>query len=268
MRFVWLMILNLMVVLAATTMPGHAAVVDVVVQPRQEIADTQFDSWLFQTARNEAGCRKRLEAQMNVLLFEATRDFALSESQQQKLRLAARGDVKRFFDQVEIRRDKFQELKHDRQNMSKVFQELQPLQQRLNAGLFEKDSLFAKVLQYVLDDAQQEIQIERQADRIERQRKAAVRIAIVELERILPLNHRQRLVLTEQLLGTANSIPVMTRYGKYLMHYHLSEIDQAKLIDVLDEAQMEGFKKYAEQGKAYAAFLRQQGLLASGDRNE
>ncbi|WP_068141328.1 hypothetical protein [Roseimaritima ulvae] len=216
---------------------------------------------MFQTAQNEAGCRKRLAAQLGVLLDEAVRDHDLTESQQQQLQLAGRGDVKRYFDQVAIRRDRFNELRYDRQKMNEIFQDIQPLQQRLNQGLFDEQSLFHKVLQQTLTD-QQRKSYQREAElRAERRAVAAVRVAMVEFEHMIPLTHEQRERLSALLLKYAPPAKIASGYLKYLMHYRMSQIDESEIDGLFDEAQHEAFKKYAQQGRGYIAFLRQQGLI-------
>ncbi len=239
----------------------NVALGDVVVQAQPAISERQFDSWMFQTAQNEDGCRKRLKAQLGVLLDEAVRDHNLTEAQQRQLQLAGRGDVKRYFDEVEIRRDRFNELRHDRQKMNEIFQDIQPLQQRLNKGLFDQQSLFFKVLQQTLTDQQRDSYQREASLRSERRAAAAVRVAMVEFEHLIPLTHVQRERLSELLLKHSPPVEIASGYLKYLMHYRMSQIEESEIEGLFDETQHAAFLKYAQQGKGYVAFLRQQGLI-------
>jgi hypothetical protein len=63
-----------------------------------------FDRWLFTNEPSEAARRKHLEDALRAQIDLAALHYNLTTPQRAKLRLAGRGDIKRFFDQVEERR--------------------------------------------------------------------------------------------------------------------------------------------------------------------
>jgi hypothetical protein len=68
---------------------------------RQFINEQQLDSSIFQTDRDATGARRRLDSQLSLQLEEIDRVCKLTEAQKVKLQLAARGDIKRFFDRYQ-----------------------------------------------------------------------------------------------------------------------------------------------------------------------
>ena len=129
------------------------------------IDEANFDRWVFQgnarvvVVRGHGGvaengvaatARVQLDSQLKVRLDELVRDCHLNEAQQRKLALAGRGDIKRFFDQVEEVRKKFLAVRNDQNRLNQVWQEISPLQQQFSTGLFGEQSLFAKVLRTTL----------------------------------------------------------------------------------------------------------------------
>ena len=110
--------------------------------------EAQFDRWIFQAnvrlggngrvAENgvAAAARIQIDSQLKVRLDELVRDCHLNEAQQRKLALAGRGDIKRFFDQVEEVRKKFVAVRNDQNRLNQVWQEISPLQQQFSTGLF------------------------------------------------------------------------------------------------------------------------------------
>jgi hypothetical protein len=76
----------------------------------------------------------------------ATLAHHLTESKRAKLRLAGRGDIKRFFDQVEDRRQQFETDRQSFRTGLADLQRLEPLTQVYRDGPFGDGSLSAKTL--------------------------------------------------------------------------------------------------------------------------
>jgi hypothetical protein len=111
-----------------------------------------FDRWIFADEQSEADRRRRLDDILQMKVNAATKAHNLTESQRAKLRLAGRGDIKRFFDRVEDRRREFEK---DRQSFRTGFaalQRLEPLTQVYRDGAFDDGTLFAKTLSKINDD--------------------------------------------------------------------------------------------------------------------
>src|SRR5438128_7468487 len=103
------------------------------------VTDEQFDQWVFQQDRNAFEARRRLDSQLALQVEDIDRACKLTDAQKKKLQLAGRGDVKRFFDRYETVRQKFQLLKQDEQKVQEIWQDINPLQVTLQAGLFHDD---------------------------------------------------------------------------------------------------------------------------------
>ncbi len=95
-----------------------------------------------------------MQTQTNLRLTEIDRVCRLSEAQKQKLRLATRGDMQRFTDEVDQLRRKFDKVKNDQNAMGEIWQEIQPLQIKQANGLMGHDSLLMKVLPKTLTPQQ------------------------------------------------------------------------------------------------------------------
>ena len=112
----------------------------------------QMDQWVFGRLGGSAGARSKLDSSLLVRIEDLERVCGITEAQKNKLRLAGRGDIKRFFDKVEALKRKFQQGQNDPN--TNIWQEIQPLQVELNTGLFGDDSLYAKTIRRTLSPEQ------------------------------------------------------------------------------------------------------------------
>jgi len=111
-----------------------------------------FDRCLFGESIDEAQCIARLGG---VLLREVQRAVAehrLDDLQGAKLRLAGRGDLKRFFDQIGAKRAAFEVARMKYETASQALNELAPLSVVCRSGPFGDGSLFSKTLKKILAD--------------------------------------------------------------------------------------------------------------------
>jgi hypothetical protein len=123
-------------------------------QQQVQFARIDFDQWLFQPSGNAAQALQRIETQVKLQLAELDRVSQLTAAQRQKLELAARGDMQRFQDAVEVLRRKFNAVKDDQNAANQMWQEIQPLQARQARGLTGPGSLFVKVIPNTLTPEQ------------------------------------------------------------------------------------------------------------------
>ena len=84
---------------------------------------------------------------LTLRLDSIERAGGLSKAQIEKLRLAGRGDVARFFRKVDAIKEECKGLNFNDRKFQEIWQKIQPLQAEFNAGLFDEKSLFQKVLQ-------------------------------------------------------------------------------------------------------------------------
>jgi hypothetical protein len=110
-----------------------------------------FDRWMFADAPSEADRRKHLEDALEAQIDRAALHHKLTAPQRAKLRLAGRGDIKRFFDQVEERRAQFELARKSYKAGRAALLQLAPLTQVYQEGPFGDGSLFAKTLRKIGD---------------------------------------------------------------------------------------------------------------------
>jgi hypothetical protein len=110
-----------------------------------------FDRWLF-GAHSRGDPKRHLEEILLTRVRTVAREHGLNKQQAAKLQLAGRGDIKRFFDEVENKRKDFEiESKSFTRGMA-ALEGLAPLSQVYQGGPFEADSLFAKTLRKINND--------------------------------------------------------------------------------------------------------------------
>jgi hypothetical protein len=117
-----------------------------------EVERENFDRWLFDDGRPEGERQGHLEAILQSTIERAARAHRLTEAQRAKLRLAGRGDIKRFFDQVEERRSAFEIDRRSFRTGHAALQRLGDLSQIYHEGPFGNGSLFVKTLRRINDD--------------------------------------------------------------------------------------------------------------------
>jgi len=115
------------------------------------IAEENFDAWVFDGEVGDAR-RARLEAALAARLKRAAEYRRLTPAQVDKLRLAGRGDIKRFFDEVDGRRAGFDAARTDLARGVDYLNGLKPLTIEFKRGPFGGGSLFAKTLAKIEED--------------------------------------------------------------------------------------------------------------------
>lgn len=228
-------------------------------------ADENFDQWVFQNQGNAQAGRKRIETMLALQSDEADRVCALSDLQKKKLQLAGRGDIKRFFDRVEEVRKKFQLVKNDQNKFQEIWQEIQPLQTSLSAGLFGDESIFRKTLRKTLTDEQSA-----QYDKIEQERRtyryrAKIEFSVAMLDNGLPLNDEQRQRLVALLLAETKPPKRFGPYDYYVVMVQMAKLPEDKLKPLFDDVQWRMLRQQLNNMRAMEQWLRQTGTLSDGD---
>jgi hypothetical protein len=108
-----------------------------------------FDRWLFADGRSEGERRKYLEEILRSKVEVAAVLHDLTAAQRAKLRLAGRGDIKRFFDRVDDRRSAFESERRTFKTGYPALQRLVELSQLYEEGPFGDGSLYLKTLQKI-----------------------------------------------------------------------------------------------------------------------
>src|SRR5262245_28430418 len=116
---------------------------------RSQILGLAFDEVMFGRAGPEGvdAARRQLDAELHQRLAMITWLCGLSDPQQRQLKLAGRGDIKRYFDRADEQRRRFStsELR-DGTVIRKVSREMAELRDLTTSGLHDEGSLFGRFL--------------------------------------------------------------------------------------------------------------------------
>jgi hypothetical protein len=127
--------------------PGRAFALATVVVSREN-----FDRWVFNDMAPDKERWTHLDKLLSVRINDATRTHKLTNQQQAKLRLAGKGDIKRFFDQVEDARNDFELNRVGFRNGLAALRRLKPVSRDCDLGPFDDGTLFVKTLHKINDD--------------------------------------------------------------------------------------------------------------------
>ena len=206
-----------------------------------------IQSWLF-NGRTEASVRLGLQNQAEQKLTQLKEQCCLTEEQATKLKLAAAGDVNRFFHEVEQARKATKGLDQQNQNaVQEAWAVVSPLTTRLNAGLYDEKSLFAKVMSSTLDAAQVDEYKRLLTEQLERRHHAVVLTTVSTIEDSLPLIADQRKKLVELL--DAQKVKGSQQQGMetYVGYAKLAKVPEAELEKLFDKEQMKVLKYLRER---------------------
>ena len=233
--------------------------------PEIEDFEANFAQWVFPGCPNAEIGRQRIETQIKLQFAEIERCCQLTGEQRERLALAARGDLRRFLEQVEALRRKFEPLKNDEQKMNQIWQELQPLQVRQARGLTGPDALLTKILPRTMSEEQSKQFDAAQSERRRFRYAASVAVALQTLEGSVALTSDQRQKLTRLLLD----LPPPRTFGthdSFLVNYRLSTLrPAAELQQLFDARQWQALQQPFAQAKNTCQHLVQQGFLSTED---
>ena len=239
-----------------------------VVQNQFEIDEKQFDSFVFENLQTAAAARKRLDALLELRTNDVDRTCRLSEPQRRKLQLAGRGDIKNFFEQVEALRKKFMLVRKDQNKFNDLWQEIQPLQLTLKAGLHGDESLFFKTLRNALNPEQLSRYLQVDGQRRAYQYRAKVELVVAMLDNTLPLRDQQRQKLIALIVE--NTRPPR-RFGNadfYVILWNTSQIPKDKLRPLFDDAEWKALSQQLDQARGMEHWLKQSGALDTPNADE
>jgi hypothetical protein len=221
--------------------------------------DQQVDQWVFNRFGGAAPARTKLEAALLLRIDDLDRVCSTSEAQKQKLRLAGQGDIKRFFDRVAELKRKVARVQNDpNQN---IWQDVQPLQGELNAGIFGDESFFAKTVKRTLDRDQAARYEGLLAKRKLVRHRATIEWFVVHVDKALGLTETQRQQLIELLVAV---VPPPDKFGLgdywYLM-LQSAKVPEEKIKPIFDAPQWRLLSRQFIQAKGMEQWLKQNGIM-------
>ncbi len=121
----------------------------VIDRPEVRLISQNLDNWVYGSMDTDALRREWLGSVLEDHIASALLYHRLTESQVEKLRLAARGDIKRLFAEVEAARANYEANRSDLRRGLAALQDTAPLSRRFREGPFGEGSLFRKVLDHM-----------------------------------------------------------------------------------------------------------------------
>ncbi|AGA27737.1 hypothetical protein [Singulisphaera acidiphila] len=228
------------------------------------IAEANFDHVVFGNARNSATALARLETLVKLKIDEVDQVARLTDAQKKKLELASRGDIKRFFDQVEEKRKAFQLVRNDQQKYAAFYQQLNPLRQAFSQGLFGEDSIFTKTLKKSLDEGQivEYGNLGRQRRALSQEARIGRVLAI--LDHSVGLDVAQRRKLMKLIIEETRPPKIFGNYDIYAVLFQLSRLPQDRIKPIFQEPQWRLVHAQLEGAKKYEKILISQGAFPLG----
>ena len=223
--------------------------------------DENFDMWVFGNQGNGASGRSRFDSLLVLQVEDVDRSCGLAREQKQKLMLAGRGDIKRFYDRVEEKRKKFKLVQNDQNKIGQVLQDIQPLQQSLNAGLFNEGSLFAKTLKKTLNEEQAASYQEVLRERRRFYFQARVELVVTLMENTIGMRDDQRRKFVQLLLEDPKPPKRFGQYDQWYVMVLAFRLPEAQLKPIFDEGQWRLLQRRFQQAKGLEQFLKTNDVL-------
>ena len=223
-----------------------------------------FESWALQ-GRNEEYFRQQIESQAQLQIDSLKNVVTISEDQEAKLRLALEGDLARFFRMVDEARFKTRNMQPVNEQVGEISRIISPIQQLVQQGILNDESLFHGMLGSILNDEQETVW---KAETSRRQRlihKAIVQVQLCTLEHTMPLLAKQREALITAVLDRLDGKNVTDQYRVYLVDYAMYTMPESRLKEFLDERQVEFYKERRSQVEGWKSMLESQGAKFEDD---
>jgi hypothetical protein len=196
----------------------------------------------------------------------------LSPQQRSKCETAARLDVARAMDDIDVVRRRFAGQTMDLQDPAgqrewqRFLQEAQAVQAKLQEAGGES-SLMKKVIAGVLDDGQRSVWKRESELRRRYQWQSVVDAGMAQIDIALGLSSEQH----EAMRGLLMEKPLRINPSRLRLHgnhfapfvckYALSRLDQQRLAALVNERQQKTLRQFIEQGKGMAVHLKQQQMI-------
>jgi hypothetical protein len=230
-------------------------------QPVFMVNDQNFDQWIFGNVGGADRVRSRLVSLLTLKVEDVDRACRLSETQKEKLELAGRGDIKRFFDRVDEKRRKFVNVRHDQNQFQEIIQEIQPLQQSVQGEPFGDGSLFGKTLKKTLSGDQAARYAKAAADKRQFRYRAKVALAVAMLDNAVGFTAEQRRRFMAVLLEETKPPKIYSQYDYQVVMVQAARLPEEKLKPIFDDAQWQVLNRQFQQARGMEQFLRNHGFL-------
>ena len=113
-------------------------------EPGFLVGDEVFDHWVFGAYRDEPTFRARMAERLDRYFRDDPQIETMTPSQKARMRLAARGDMRRVLDQVNVARQRFQAVKTDRVGFGNLMLSLDALKTTIESVFSARESVFLR----------------------------------------------------------------------------------------------------------------------------
>jgi hypothetical protein len=212
--------------------------------------------YLFNGA-DEVTFKSQLDHRTELRVERIAKVVGLTGEQIVKLKLAAHGDLCRFYRDMALVRDKTKGLNPQvAGDMQQAWKEIMPLQQRMAKGIVEEDSLYEKVLASTLTAEQEQSYRDYVREREIAEIRALFRVTLADMEKSLPLTAKQRAELIK--LVESQDLPGnVPKSNLYMVGYAiLARLPAGDTTAIFDEHQEKTFDQLRKSYQRYAASMR------------
>jgi hypothetical protein len=231
---------------------------------QQTASVEQVDQWVFGRFGGSGGARNKLDSSLKLRIEDLDRTCHISDLQKKKLLLAGRGDIKRFFDRIDDLKSKFQSGQNDPNG--NIWQDIQPLQVELNAGLFGDASIYKKTIGKTLEGDQISRYESLLRERTLVRYRATIEWFVVHLDKGLGLSDDQRQRFVE-LLATESRPPRKFGQGDYwYLMLQTARLPESRLKPILDAPQWRLLSRQFAQAKGMEPWLKSNGVIRDDEK--
>lgn len=217
--------------------------------------------YVLQNAINVEQIREQIDQQLMARIADIDRGCLLTDEQKQKLRLAAAGDIKRFFEKLDHLKDKNNKDRNGRRHIQKFLLEIAPLQKQYVSNLFGDQSLFTKYLQSTLS-AEQSARLDHwNKSKWQRQFEGRVILAVNDLEKTTPLNPEQRKQLITSIVAAGKPLIKTGHLDYHVVWYYAAQVPHEELKPQFTAKQWEAISHRMALGKRLEVTLKRNGYI-------
>lgn len=230
-------------------------------RPAQVDVEANLNQWIFGGGASIAQTQRRIDSLLTLRLNSLEGAGGLSKAQVEKLRLAGRNDVARFFRKVDAVKQECRGMNFNDQRFQQIWPKIHALQAEFNSGLFDEKSLFHKVLQGMSRCDSSAPYQEQERERRQFRHRATIELAVAMFEMGVPLTEVQRQKFLKLLFEKLDPPKSFGSQDQYVVFYQASKLDEGKLKPIFDDAQWRALSVLLRSAKGMEAHLRNQGFI-------
>jgi hypothetical protein len=230
------------------------------------VSHRELDRWVFASDGDADSARMLSESRLRSRINDIDHLCGLNPDQRKKLEAAGRGDIKRFFDRVESKRESLciaEGLPADELRQGMI--EVRKLGDEYRVFPFDDRSMFGKVLGLALDREQAErYRRGRDDDRLSRH-QSRLRWVAQTLQKDLSLSDDQRVRFLCVLLEETRPPRRFGPSDYYGIMYQASRLPEARLSPIFAEVEWRAIRREFEDARRQEGALEESGSLPDGD---